>query len=150
VCQECRECLSRAYPGAYLETTIHPGKSEREARVSSKKRSTAVGRRGRERLRRSEPIFVRVHVYVDGFNLYRGGLELAGAQPGWKWLDIRALGLTLASDGWAGNHTINKVVYCTAWVKPTKMDPGLPLRQKTFIRAPRGRVRRHLRVWELR
>lgn len=31
---------------------------------------------------------MRVVSPSDGFNLYRGGLELAGAQPGWKWLDI--------------------------------------------------------------
>jgi len=27
---------------------------------------------------------MRVHVYADGFNLYRGGLELAGREQGWK------------------------------------------------------------------
>jgi hypothetical protein len=58
-------------------------------------------------------------------------------QPGWKWLAIRALGHTLASDGWAGTHTIDKGRYRTARVKPTKMDPDLPLRQKTFINALR-------------
>ena len=37
---------------------------------------------------------MRVVSPSDGFNLYRGGLELAGAQPGWK----RALAQTLAGD----------------------------------------------------
>jgi hypothetical protein len=79
---------------------------------------------------------VRVGVYVDGFNLYRGGLELAGKHPGWKWLDVRGLATTLAADEWPTEAaTIERVVYCTAPVKPTRMDPGLPIRQQTFINA---------------
>jgi hypothetical protein len=81
---------------------------------------------------------MRVGVYVDGFNVYRGGLELAGAHPGWKWLDFRALAQTLANDQWPGStHTIDHVVYCTAPVKPTPMDPGLPVRQQIFVNALR-------------
>jgi hypothetical protein len=39
---------------------------------------------------------------VDGFNLYNGAREIAGAQPGWKWLDIRKLAAALADERWPG------------------------------------------------
>jgi hypothetical protein len=80
---------------------------------------------------------MRVHVYVDAFNLYRGGSEIAGrGAAGWKWLDIRALAETLANDEWPNaTHTIERVVYCTANLKPTPTDPDLPKRQETFINA---------------
>jgi hypothetical protein len=79
---------------------------------------------------------VRVGAYIDGFNVYHGGRELAGAHPGWKWLDFRALIQRLADDEWPGGpHTIERVVYCTAPVKPTTMDPELPKRQQVFIQA---------------
>lgn len=82
---------------------------------------------------------MRVGVYVDGFNLYRGGKELAGQQAGWKWLDIRALSLTLANELWPGQqHTIERVVYCTTLVHPTVPNPDGPKRQKAFINALRG------------
>ena len=81
---------------------------------------------------------MRVGAYIDGFNVYHGGRELAGAQPGWKWLDFRALIQTLADDEWpGGGHTVERVVYCTAPVKPTVMDPDLPKRQQVFIQALR-------------
>jgi hypothetical protein len=80
---------------------------------------------------------MRVNVYVDGFNLYRGGRELAGAQQGWKWIDIRALALDLALEEWV-DVEIGKVVYCTAPVKPTSMDPDLPRRQETYTNALRA------------
>jgi hypothetical protein len=79
---------------------------------------------------------VRVGAYIDGFNVYHGGRELAGAHPGWKWLNFRALVETLASDEWPNEaHTIERVVYCTAPVKPTPMDADLPKRQQVFINA---------------
>jgi hypothetical protein len=77
---------------------------------------------------------MRVNVYVDGFNLYRGGVELAGAQRGWKWLDIRALATTLATSEWL-EAEVGRVVYCTARVKPTPTDAQLPRRQETFVHA---------------
>jgi hypothetical protein len=82
---------------------------------------------------------MRVGVYVDGFNLYKRGHALAGDAAGWKWLDIRALGATLAADEWlSGPHEITRVVYCTTRVKPTLSNPGGPLRQETFINALRA------------
>lgn len=83
---------------------------------------------------------MRVNVYVDGFNLYRGGDEIAGrGTVGWKWLDIRAMAATIALDEWPnGPHTIERVVYCTARVNPTQKDPDLPKRQESFINALRA------------
>jgi hypothetical protein len=82
---------------------------------------------------------MRVGVYVDGFNLYNRGHDLAGDEPGWKWLDIRALAATLANDEWAnGPHDIARVVYCATLVKPTPGNPDAPLRQETFINALRA------------
>ena len=77
---------------------------------------------------------------VDGFNLYRGGSEIAGrGAAGWKWLDIRALAETLAADAWPNDaHVIGRVVYCTASLKPTRIDPDLPKRQEVFINALRA------------
>jgi hypothetical protein len=60
---------------------------------------------------------VDVGVYVDGYNLYYGGRSECGrGQPGWRWLDIRALvGNVLAQqqNRWP-NATIKRIVYCTA------------------------------------
>ncbi|MEJ7792015.1 MAG: hypothetical protein WKF65_08610 [Gaiellaceae bacterium] len=80
---------------------------------------------------------MRVNVYVDGFNVYRGGAEIAGSGTvGWKWLDFRAMAATIAAAEWPnGPHSIERVVYCTARVNPTPMDPDLPLRQESFLNA---------------
>ncbi|MFJ3379613.1 NYN domain-containing protein [Curtobacterium sp. NPDC090217] len=74
---------------------------------------------------------MRVGVYVDGFNLYYGGLSQLGSTPGWKWIDLRALASRFA--GWSGSH-IDRVVYCTARVN----DPADPLqtqRQDFYLKA---------------
>jgi len=83
---------------------------------------------------------MRVNVYVDGFNLYRGGAEIAGRSTvGWKWLDIRSMAGAIAADEWPNEaHSIERLVYCTARVNPTPMDPDLPKRQETFINALRA------------
>lgn len=81
---------------------------------------------------------MRINGYVDGFNLYRGGRELAGAQPGWKWLDIRALAASLATELWPGeDHELNRVVYCTTLIHPMIDNPDGPKKQKAFINALR-------------
>jgi len=75
-------------------------------------------------------------VYVDGFSLYRGGRELAGrGTPGWKWSGYPQARSDARERRMAG-HSVHysTVVYCTAPLKPTPMDPDLPLRQ-TFIKA---------------
>src|SRR5438874_2483533 len=82
---------------------------------------------------------MRVGVYVDGFNLYKRGHALAGDAVGWKWLDIRALAVTVAEEEWPpGPHEVTRVVYCTTRVKPTASNPDGPLRQETFINALRA------------
>jgi hypothetical protein len=82
---------------------------------------------------------VQVNVYVDAFNLYRGGEEIAGkGVPGWRWLDIRALSQTIASAQWPNDQPqVQRVVYCTALVKALVWDPDLPVRQRSFIEALR-------------
>ena len=53
-------------------------------------------------------------VYVDAFNLYYGMRDVCGrGTRGWRWLDIRALAVSLAK--WQG-ATIERIVYCTAYV----------------------------------
>src|SRR5688500_17801233 len=82
---------------------------------------------------------MRVGVYVDGFNLYKRAQALAGNAAGWKWLDIRALATTLATDEWPPDEQeVTRVVYCTTSVKPTVSNPDGPLRQETFIKALRA------------
>ncbi len=59
---------------------------------------------------------MRIGVYVDGFNVYYGARGLCGrGTPGWRWLDLRALAVTLVSgrSSWAGAQ-VARVVYCTA------------------------------------
>ncbi|MFL6116310.1 MAG: NYN domain-containing protein, partial [Catenulispora sp.] len=40
---------------------------------------------------------MQVGVYIDGFNLYYGGKGIMGGsgQPGWRWLNLRALSASL-------------------------------------------------------
>jgi len=63
---------------------------------------------------------VRVGVYIDGFNLYYGGRALCGrSQPGWRWLDLRALSQRLLNrrvDWLSQGATLHRVVYCTAFI----------------------------------
>lgn len=59
---------------------------------------------------------MRVGVYIDGFNLYYGAKGLCGkGQPGWRWLDVRALSQSLVTNhsGWV-EPEVARVVYCTA------------------------------------
>jgi uncharacterized LabA/DUF88 family protein len=80
----------------------------------------------------------RVGVYVDGFNLYYGGVSLVGKRAvGWKWLDIRGLARDLI-DGrpeanWAGSP-IHRIVYCTATIDSRSNASGYA-RQQIFLKA---------------
>src|SRR5712691_10718686 len=80
----------------------------------------------------------RVGVYVDGFNLYYGGVSLLGKRAvGWKWLDIRGLARDLI-DGrpeanWAGSP-IHRIVYCTATIDSRSNASGYT-RQQIFLKA---------------
>ena len=63
---------------------------------------------------------MRVGMYVDGFNLYYGGRAVCGrGQPGWRWLDLRALGQRLIARQGIWVHSgafLDQVVYCTALI----------------------------------
>jgi hypothetical protein len=80
---------------------------------------------------------MRVGLYVDGFNLYYGARALCGrSTPGWRWLDVRALGERLvARSSWTG-ASIERVVHCTARVSGTKGQTGQH-DQDTYLRALR-------------
>jgi len=69
---------------------------------------------------------MRANVYVDGFNLYYGGVK---GTP-YKWLDIRKY-CELAFP----RLTIHEIHYCTAIVKDASWDPQQSTRQRAFIRA---------------
>jgi len=74
---------------------------------------------------------MRVGIYVDAFNLYYGLNSRLGSQPGWKWIDIRALASLYAQ--WPGSH-VDHVVYCTARVNDPS-DPQQTARQDFYLKA---------------
>jgi len=74
---------------------------------------------------------MRVGVYIDGFNLYYGGLAHLGSSAGWKWIDLRALAARYAS--WPG-ASVDRVVYCTARVNDPA-DPAQTSRQDFYLKA---------------
>jgi hypothetical protein len=80
---------------------------------------------------------MRVGVFVDGFNVYYGGVGLAGGRgvPGWRWLDLRKLASNLIGQhpAWSG-PAVDRVVYCTARIS----GAGHPQQQRdqdTYLRA---------------
>lgn len=82
---------------------------------------------------------MRVGMYVDGFNLYYGARALCGkGLPGWRWLDLRAMGMSLlaVNSGWSSIHSL-RVVYCTARIKADASNPGAagPREQSVYLRA---------------
>lgn len=90
--------------------------------------------------------FMRVGVYIDGFNLYYGGKFLCGpGTSGWRWLDLRALPSSLI-----GNHApwtgvvVERIVYCTARISARDNAQGSQ-EQDVYLRAlNRGRVVDHI------
>lgn len=77
---------------------------------------------------------MRVGVYIDGFNLYYGGIKLCGAgQAGWRWLDVRSLVAARLPANWT-DAEISRVVYCTARVSGIP-DPTTPRDQDRYLRA---------------
>lgn len=74
---------------------------------------------------------MRVGVYVDGFNLYYGGLAHLGSVSGWKWIDLRAFAARYTS--WQG-ATVDRVIYCTARVNDPD-DPAQTQRQSFYLKA---------------
>ncbi len=82
---------------------------------------------------------MRVGVYVDGFNLYFGARSVCGrGTPGWRWLDIRALGERLIPLPWLDRGAyVDRVVYCTARVSGAE-DRSSPADQEVYLRALRA------------
>ncbi|WP_282944930.1 hypothetical protein [Cellulomonas endometrii] len=82
---------------------------------------------------------MRVGIYVDGFNLYYGARGLCGrGTPGWRWLDLRALGRRLveARSGWQAAR-VTRVVHCTARISGAD-NPGGQRDQDVYLRALRA------------
>ena len=80
--------------------------------------------------------FVRIGVYIDGFNLYYGGRGLCGrGTPGWRWLDLRGLAsiLVAAHPGWAVPESL-RIVYCSARISGAS-NPDGQRDQDTYLRA---------------
>lgn len=69
---------------------------------------------------------MEINIYVDGFNLYYGGLR----NTPFKWLDLHKMSQTLFP-----NDTINTIKYFTARVSARPNDPDQPIRQQTYFRA---------------
>ncbi len=69
----------------------------------------------------------RVHVYVDGFNLYYGALK---GSP-YRWLDVKAFAQRLLRR----DDTIGHLRYFTARVKSRASDVGAAERQAAYLRA---------------
>ncbi len=69
---------------------------------------------------------MRTYIYIDGFNFYYGALK----DTPYKWLNFKKLFGSLLAPA----HQILSIKYFTAIVTG-KLDPGQPIRQKTFIRA---------------
>ncbi len=68
----------------------------------------------------------RARVYIDGFNLYYGALK--GTSD--KWLNLEAwVGMLLPG------FQIDRIVYCTARVRPRPDSPDTHVRQDAYLRA---------------
>lgn len=75
---------------------------------------------------------MKTNVYFDGFNFYYGCFD-KGRNRTEKWADLRSLCGALFP-----NDTIQRIHYCTAIVKGTRLDPDKPVRQQTYLRALRA------------
>lgn len=69
---------------------------------------------------------MRTYIYIDGFNFYYGAVK----DTPYKWLNFKELFDILLDP----KHKILSIKYFTAIVTG-KIDPGQPIRQKTFLRA---------------
>jgi hypothetical protein len=80
---------------------------------------------------------VKIGVYVDAYNLYYGGRAQCGrGQPGWRWLDVRALVTdVVAQTEWQG-PAITRIVYCTARIDALT-NPSGQADQDTYLLALR-------------
>lgn len=69
----------------------------------------------------------RTIVYIDGFNFYYGAIR---GTP-WKWLDAYILFQKILGH----QNKLLKVKYFTARIQPSAKDPGVKIRQDTYLRA---------------
>lgn len=79
---------------------------------------------------------MRIGLYIDGFNLYYGARGICGrGTPGWRWLDLRALGRDLIGRraNWAG-ASIERVIYCTARINGAS-NPSGQADQDVYLKA---------------
>ena len=78
---------------------------------------------------------MKVGVYVDAYNLYYGMRAHCGrGTSGWRWLDVRALAVSLCR--WQGAY-VDRVVYCTARVNPSD-SLSAHADQDVYLKALRG------------
>lgn len=73
---------------------------------------------------------MKASVYVDGFNLYYGLKYYERHGKRYRWLDLAALCRQELPQ-----HTVTRIRYFTALVKPRPNDPRQPQRQQVYIRA---------------
>jgi len=69
------------------------------------------------------------HVYIDGYNLYKGVLQGTGS----KWLDLAKW-----ADAMMPNYEVRRVVYCTAKAVATADNPTPHVRQAHYHKALRS------------
>ncbi|NKS36393.1 NYN domain-containing protein [Rhodococcus hoagii] len=69
------------------------------------------------------------NVYIDGFNLYYGALK---NNPAGRWLDLEQMCAALLPA-----HTVKRIRYFTAKVKPQANNPDVDKRQDVYLRALR-------------
>ena len=70
----------------------------------------------------------RVHVYIDGFNLFYGALK----KTPYKWLDLNRLCQVMLPD-----DTVEAINYYTARVSARPHNPSAPIDQQVYLRALR-------------
>ena len=90
---------------------------------------------------------MRVGVYIDGFNLYFGGRSVCGrGTPGWRWLDLRALSVSLLQRrrDWP-SAVPHRIVYCTALIDGATNRSGR-LDQDAYLRALQSGVVDHVEL----
>lgn len=79
-------------------------------------------------------------MYVDAFNVYYGGRAHCGRRvPGWRWLDLRALAMSLINPYLWPMPKLERLVYCAA-PRDREGDPTSLRDQQTYI----GALRQHI------
>ena len=83
---------------------------------------------------------MRVRVYVDAFNVYYGARSHCGRSvPGWRWLDLAALAMSLINPYVWQEHELERLVYCTA-PRDREGDSSSRQDQQTYINALRQHI----------